>query len=248
MIDNIEKYKDTDTFVYGQKPITKLEYLELERQGADLSSVRLPGSPGAVSSAGNQDPEKDMSMVMDKLQAIIEKIINPDEIKVKYRYNSGRTSTEYSPLQKLSTELDETAFIGWLLYELGFISSEDAIHDLTTMLSTDKFDSVGDLSTSDDTLDSKLDTIKGELLYGDVIMFDIGNPNALAGIYVNSGNFVTLVPSNNETDASVEALYDTFESGELVPTVWLDRFNGTIYRPKLLNREEYVWYNSTINN
>lgn len=248
MIDNIEKYNDTDKFVYGQHAITKLEYLELERKGVDLSSVRLPGEQGAVSSAGNQDPSKDMSTVMDKLQSIVERVVDPEQITVKYRYNSGRESTEYSPLQKLSSELDETAFIGWLLYELGFISSEGATMDLTDMLSDDKFDSIGALATSDDTVDSKLDTTKNDMLYGDIIMFDIGKPNALAGLYVNSGQFVTLVPSNNETDVSIEDLYTKFESGELVPTEWLDRFNGTIYRPKLLNREEYIWYNSTINN
>ena len=70
MIENIDSYKDTDTFVYGQISITKLEYLELYSQGADLSSVRLPGSPGAVSSADGQDPSKDMSTVMNKLQDI----------------------------------------------------------------------------------------------------------------------------------------------------------------------------------
>ena len=248
MIDNIESYKDTDVFVYGQIPITKLEYLELYNQGVDLSSVRLPGSPGAVSSAEGQDPSKDMSTVMSKLKAIVERIIDPDEIRVKYRYNSGRDSSEYSPLQKLSSELDETAFIGWLLYELGFVSSDEATMDLDSMLSEDKFDSVGELATSDDTVESKLDTIKKDMLYGDVIMFDIGKHNALAGLYTNSGKFVTLVPSKEDTDVSVESLYTKFESGELVPTVWLDRLNGTIYRPKLLNRKEYVWYNSTINN
>lgn len=248
MIENIESYKDTDVFVYGQIPITKLEYLELYNQGVDLSSVRLPGSPGAVSSAEGQDPSKDMSTVMSKLKAIVERIIDLDEIRVKYRYNSGRDSSEYSPLQKLSSELDETAFIGWLLYELGFVSSDEATMDLDSMLSEDKFDSVGELATSDDTVESKLDTIKKDMLYGDVIMFDIGKPNALAGLYINSGQFVTLVPSKGITDVSVENLYTKFESGELVPTVWLERFNGTIYRPKLLNRKEYVWYNSTINN
>ena len=248
MIENIESYKDTDVFVYGQIPITKLEYLELYNQGVDLSSVRLPGSPGAVSSAEGQDPSKDMSTVMNKLQAIVERVVDPDEITVKYRYKSGRDSSEYSPLQKLSSELDETAFIGWLLYELGFISSDEATMDLDSMLSEDKFDSVGELATSDDTVESKLDTIKKDMLYGDVIMFDIGKHNALAGLYINSGKFVTLVPSKEDTDVSVENLYTKFESGELVPTVWLDRFNGTIYRPKLLNRKEYVWYNSTINN
>lgn len=248
MIENIEAYKDTDTFVYGQTPITKLEYLELYNKGVDLSSVRLPGSEGSVSSAESQEPDRDMSSVMNKLQAIVEKIVDPDEIKVKYRYNSGRNSTEYSPLQKLSSELDETAFIGWLLYELGFVSSDGAVRDLEEMLSDDKFDSIGSLATSDDTADSKLDTIKNDMLYGDIIMFDNGKRNALAGLYVNSGQFVTLVPSNEKTDVSVEKLYTKFESGELVPTVWLDRFNGTIYRPKLLNRKEYVWYNSTINN
>ena len=248
MIENIESYKDTDTFVYGQIPITKLEYLKLASQGVDLSTVRLPGSDGAVSSADGQDPSKDMSRVMGKLKAIVDKISDPDELTVKYRYNSGRESTEYSPLQKLSSELDETAFMGWLLYELGFVSSDDATKNLEDMLSDDKFDSVGELATSDDTTDSKLDTIKKDMLYGDVIMFDIGKNNALAGLYVNSGQFVTLVPGNKETDVSIENLYTRFESGELVPTVWLDRFNGTIYRPKLLNRKEYVWYNSTINN
>lgn len=248
MIENIDSYKDTDTFVYGQTSITKLEYLELYSQGVDLSSVRLPGSLGAVSSAEGKDPSKDMSTIMSKLKAILERIIDQDELKVKYRYNSGRDSSEYSPLQNLSSELDETAFIGWLLYELGFISSDEATMDLDSMLSDDKFDSVGELATSDDTIESKLDTIKKDMLYGDIIMFDIGKPNALAGLYINSGQFVTLVPGKGNTDVSVENLYTKFESGELVPTVWLDRFNGTIYRPKLLNRKEYVWYNSTINN
>ena len=248
MIENIDSYKDTDTFVYGQISITKLEYLELYNQGVDLSSVRLPGSQGAVSSADGQDPSKDMSTVMNKLQSIVDKVTDPEELKVKYRYNSGRDSSEYSPLQKLSSELDETAFIGWLLYELGFVSSDEATMDLDSMLSNDKFDSIGELATSDDTIESKMDTIKRDMLYGDVIMFDIGKHNALAGLYINSGQFVTLVPSKEETDVSVENLYTKFESGEIVPTVWLDRFNGTIYRPKLLNRKEYVWYNSTINN
>ena len=188
-----------------------------------------------------------ISATMDNFKDTVSKLLDPKQITIKYEYGAGHDSITSSPMSKKSAKVDETAFIGWSLYELGLISSAEAVEPLETILTTDNFLFISDMSTSSDTTNYKLSLLNEKILYGDILMFDTNKPNGTAGIYTNNDQVLMLVPSSNTTDVTEINLYETFEDGTKVATDWLDRFNGGIYRPKILNGEGYTWYN-TINN
>ena len=253
MAVNIDDYDFGDMFMYGQVPITKEDYLKLESDGADLSGV-VPDAQApshATPSAYPTDKDKTMSAYMRDLQNIMEGLYNNQQVVAKYEYNAGHDTAEVSPFSKLNFYLDENSFLGWSSYELGYISSSKAIGTQDEILNLDDFDFIGEETTSADTETFKMSLINDSLLYGDIILFDKGRrENALAGFYIGDGAFITLVPGQEDghSDIISQRLYERMEDGNVITTPWLKEFNGNIYRSKVLNREEFVWYNSTINN
>ena len=225
----------------GQGVIPMKTYLANK---AYYDSKNLTDTIGSPTPSGVGESVSD---TMDSYKEIIEKLLDPTQITLKYEYNAGHDNITVSPMSKKSAKVDETAFIGWTLYELGLISSTEAVESLETMLTTDNFLFISDMSTSSDTTNYKLTLLNDQVLYGDILMFDTNKPNGTAGIYTNNDQVIMLVPSGNTTDVTEINLYETFEDGTKVATDWLDRFNGGIYRPKILNGEGYTWYN-TINN
>ena len=248
MAVNINKYDDDALFIYGQVPITKEEYKQLEADGVDLSFVLPPGSISEPSAIGDKTPENDISIMMESIVEVLEELTDNNK-DVQYEYGAGHDSTEYSPYDQGKTRLDEDAFLGWTAYELGYVDSEIAIQPTSTIL--ESLIRVSLDSTSDDTEDYKISIIDSTVNIGDIIMFDTPIKNGLAGFYLGSGEFITLFTQDNDDINDIYKLYlwETDEDdGSIVPTEWLSRFNGGVYRTELLDSEAYKWYNSTINN
>lgn len=248
MAVNINKYDDDALFIYGQVPITKAEYKQLEADGVDLSFVLPPGETNGPSAIGDKTPENDISIMMESIVEVLEELTDNNK-DVQYEYGAGHDSTEYSPYDQGKTRLDEDAFLGWTAYELGYVDSEIAIQPTATIL--ESLIRVSLDTTSADTIDYKIKLIDETVNIGDIIMFDTPIKNGLAGFYLGSGEFITLFTQDNDDINDIYRLYlwETDEDdGSMMPTEWLRRFNGGVYRTELLDSEAYKWYNSTINN
>lgn len=247
MAVDISKFNDDDLLVYGQVPITKEEYLQMARDGVDLSIVHAQGEDNAVPSVSKEPDDNDMDIIMSSIQTRLEELSDASKTKVEYEYNSGHDNTEVSPYSKGVAKLDEDSFLGWTSYELGYISSDLAIDTTDIILSSGSFEYIGEETTSSDTSDYKRSLFISEINIGDIIMFDTNKPDGLSGFYLGAGNFVTLYPGAG-SDVSIQSVMTTMDDGETIYTEWMDRFNGNVYRAKRISGGGYEWYNSTINN
>lgn len=249
MAVDINKIDDEQMLVYGQIPITKAEYLQMQEEGIDVSMVNLPGDPAnEVPSTVGTPEDINISTDMEYINNTLSSLSNPSR-DIQYEYGAGHLSTEYSPYSQGSTRLDEDAFLGWTAFELGYIDSSLAIQPTNIILNS--LVRITPDTTVDDTIDYKKQLIKGNANVGDIILFDTPSMhNGLAGFYIGSGSFITLYTqdNNSKNDIAQFSLWEINEDGEEINTGWLDTFNGGIYRTSKLDSEGFRWYNSIENN
>lgn len=223
-----------------QYNVTKEQYLEMVKNGEDVSMARKNAIPAPSAKFFPNDV-----VITYKVEAVVKTIENLNKKTVKYRFNAGKNK-EQSPFRQAVAKLDEASFLGWTLYELGFISSSMAVQGLTEIIADKGLLDVTPnmLSTSDDSLSFKMDTV-GDMNIGDIVAFDISSPNDNYGIYLGNGRVYMLTEGMSEnSDAGFRYLYTVSDEGvPNTPTSLLDSFNGSIYRYEKLSDDIYSDYN-----
>lgn len=228
-----------DVIDMGAYPVTKERYLEMVKNGEDVSSATPMKWPGSTATyfPGDINGTDIVDGIIDTLDKLVEK-------KTSYMFGEGKDSS-VSPYEQNPVYLDEASFAGWTLYELGIINSEEATHTLPTILGSSKLVDVTPVnkSTSSDTDNFKLEIVE-KAQVGDLLLFDKYSPNDNVGFYMGSGRVYTQNEGmTTESDTGMSMLYMLSEDGQKYePTSVLQSFNGTILRPKDFNHDVVEYY------
>lgn len=213
----------------GQALITQEEY-ESNKAYYDASGF-LGAETGAP--VYNGDGGSDY---YDILNAYLNKV---KEIKnIKYRYKGGDNSDPFATNGTI--KVDNPHFVTWLLKNSGIKSNMTdllAMSGMDTLLYKDVLDVVNPLMSASDDYNSKLNYLSISVK-GDILFFDTFSRNSTVGMYLGSGEVLAMI----EDGLSILNLWNENDDGTYDFTFWMEKFNGTIKRLPILNKEDYIWH------
>ena len=245
----INEFLDSETLPeyvrYIHTPIPREEVLKRWKAGEDMTyygDMETAFAPEKTYGNGSEYVDEEVQNttdLMDKLQALNEK-------QVVFEPDAGHEGV-VSPFDQIPARIDDISLVGWFYYDRGVAEwgTNDAVGDIDDIITNDKLVQVTDTTTSSDSTLSKLELLS-HAHAGDILVFDIGQRNGIIGLY-KGVNSVLIASDLDPTNVIREfPLWSYTKDGTEEGSYYLDKFNGTILRPKEWNTEEYKWYLNTI--
>ena len=214
----------------GQSLITQEEYDNNKAYYDKLGFVGKAGGPVVYNGDSGSDYYDTLTAFLDTVQK---------EVSLSYKYRGGST---YDPMaDDTPSKVDNPHFVTWLLHNSGIssdITAELAKGGMDTLLYGDVLDVVNPLKSASDDFNAKLNYLALSVK-GDILFFDTVSRNSSVGIYLGVGKVIMMLDSGMTT---VDLWVDNELDGSYDFTFWMEKFNGTIKRLPILNKDDYVWH------